>query len=72
MPKRRSVDMLLTSGERLQLILNEVSDIQSTHLANRAHVLSTQEKLRDISDRMNETLDKQDENLKKLKLTLAR
>lgn len=72
MPKRRSVEMLLTSGERLKLILNEISDIQSTHLANRAHVLSNQEKLRDISNRMNKTLDKQDENLEKLKLTLAR
>lgn len=73
MPKRRSVDMLLTSGERLKLIMNEVSNIQSTYLSNRVHVLSTQEKLKDISDRMNESLDKQEENLEKLKqLALAR
>ncbi|WP_054943589.1 hypothetical protein [Paenibacillus ihuae] len=72
MPKRRSVEELKTSGERLQSILTQVNQIQLSHQANRAYVLSTQQNVKAISARMNETLDKQDRNLDKLKLTLAR
>lgn len=72
MPKRRSFQELKTSGERLRAIMSEVSDIQTVHQTQRAHVLSSQENLRIISASMNATLDKQDKNLEKLKLTLAR
>jgi hypothetical protein len=64
--KERSVNQLKTSSQRVKDIIKDVDRLQERSLLSRAAVHASQQRTKGLRISLDETLEKQDQNLDKL------
>jgi hypothetical protein len=64
--KQRSVNQLKTSSQRVKEIIQDVDRLQERNLSSRVAILASQQRNEGLRISLDETLEKQDQNLDKL------
>jgi hypothetical protein len=64
--KERSVNQFKTSSQKVQEIIKDVDRLQVRSLQSRAAVYASQQRIIGLGNSLDETLEKQDQNLDKL------
>jgi hypothetical protein len=64
--RERSADQLKTSSQKVKEIIEDVNRLQGRSLLSRAAVHASQQRIIGLRNSLDETLEKQDQNLDKL------